>query len=201
MLIQKQIIEALQKARDIATNKCGQTVGSSDANKYLFKMIFIEKFLNDVEFLDSISENDNFYHRYGYMIIRNMLEQLIEFLYVLKNEQLIDEYLGLKINLEALNKQHTPVEGERFFGQGRYTKKRPTVNAMVNNIGDNVVKEGMLSLYNLYSILSEKCHNSYFDSWLKDINATYSDAQTVGLNEEQLTLLHTIILYVLEQYS
>lgn len=29
MLIQKPIIEALQKARDIATNKYGQTVGST----------------------------------------------------------------------------------------------------------------------------------------------------------------------------
>ena len=107
------IIEALTKALDNSVQKHMQELGTEQENFNLFRMHFIKKFSDDVMFLNDLSGKKDFYHRYGYLILRNMLEQLIEFLYVQKNKHLVDEYLGLKIDLDALKEKHTPVEGER----------------------------------------------------------------------------------------
>ena len=111
------IIEALTKALNMSIQQHMASLGSDTENINLFKMNFIKKFTDDVMFLNDLSGNKDFYHRYGYLIMRNMLEQLIEFLYVKKNPGLVDEYLGLKINLNALQDKHSPVEGERTFGK------------------------------------------------------------------------------------
>ena len=122
------------------------------------------------------------------------------FLYVQKNRQLVDEYLGMKIDLDSLNKNHTPVEGERWFGQDRYTDKRASVVKMAKDIGEYKNKNGTMTLYDVYCILSEKCHNCYFDSLLKDFNAVGRDEPNIGLNDEQIVLLNVMMACVLIEY-
>ena len=118
------IIEALTETLNKSIKQYMASLGSDSENTNLFKMNFIKKFSDDVIFLNDLSGNADFYHRYGYLIMRNMLEQLIEFLYVKKNPHLVDEYLGLKIDLNALQTKHSPVEGEHAFGKKRYLKNR-----------------------------------------------------------------------------
>ena len=129
-----------------------------------------------------------------------MLEQLIEFLYVQKNWELVDEYLGLKIDLDALRENHTPVEGERHFGKKRYTNNRPSVADMAKDVDEYKATVGTMTLYDAYCVLSERCHNSYFDSLLKDFNSVGMGVPNIGLNDEQLTLLNIIIACVLAEY-
>lgn len=76
------IIEALAKALDGTVQEYMQTIGTDQENFNLFRMNFIKKFSDDVMFLNELSGESDFYHRYGYLILRNMLEQFIEFLYV-----------------------------------------------------------------------------------------------------------------------
>ena len=116
------IIEALTKALNRSIQQHMASLGSDTENINLFKMNFIKKFTDDVMFLNDLSGNKNFYHRYGYLIMRNMLEQLIEFLYVKKKPCLVDEYLGLKIDLNVLQDKHSPVEDERTFGKNDILK-------------------------------------------------------------------------------
>lgn len=94
--IDVSIIETLSKALNIAIQQHKDSLGSDNENLCLFRMNFLKKYSDDVMFLNDLSGNMDFYHRYGYLIMRNMLEQLIEFLYVKKNPHLVDEYLGLK---------------------------------------------------------------------------------------------------------
>lgn len=155
-------------------------------NQYLFMVMCINK-VTDLPI-------------YSYLIMRNMLEQLIEFLYVKKNPYLVDEYLGLKIDLNALQQKHTPVEGERRFGKERYVDNRLSIAKMTENIGERNTTNGALSLYDVYCILSEKCHNSYFDPLLKDFNAASFNVPIVGLNDEQITLLYAMVAIVLAEY-
>lgn len=198
--IDVSIIEALTKALERSEQQLVQTLRTEQENFSLFKMNFIKKFLDDVMFLNDLSGRNDFYHRYGYLILRNMLEQLIEFLYVRKNEHLVDEYLGLKINLDAFNEKLTPVEGERRFGQKRYTNNRQSVADMARDIKEYKETVGIMTLYDVYSILSEQCHNSYFDSLLRDFNAVGTGRPNIGLAEEQLVLLNVMVAYVLIEY-
>ncbi len=194
------IIEALTETLNKSIQQYMTSLGSDTENINLFKMNFIKKFSDDVIFLNDLSGNSNFYHRYGYLILRNMLEQLIEFLYVKKNPHLVDEYLGLKIDLNALQAKHSPVEGEHAFGKKRYLENRPRISEMAKDIGESKAADGTLSLYDVYSILSEKCHNSYFDSLLKDFNSAGHGISTIGLTDEHMTLLYAMTAVVLAEY-
>lgn len=200
--IDPAIIEALAKAMMISVENHKNAMGTDNENLCLLKMHFIKDFSGDVIFLNEMCVREDFYHRYGYLLIRNMLEQLIEFLYVLKNTHLVDEYLGLKIDLDSLKEKHTPVEGERRFGKLRYLNKRPSIYDMAEDIGERVAQDGSFSLYDAYCVLSEKCHNSYFDSLLAEFNkAGLNNKPTTGLNDEQMLLLNAIIACVLIEYK
>ena len=130
-----------------------------------------------------------------------MLEQLIEFLYLQKNPHLIDEYLGLKIDLDALERKTSIVQKEELFGEKRYLNDRPSVSEMAKEIDEKKPVDGKLTLYKLYQILSEHCHNSYFSSFLDDINKSSLGVSTHGLSDSQVNDLHIMILYVLEEYG
>lgn len=194
------IIEALTETLNKSIKQYMASLGSDSENTNLFKMNFIKKFSDDFIFLNDLSGNADFYHRYGYLIMRNMLEQLIEFLYVKKNPHLVDEYLGLKIDLNALQTKHSPVEGEHAFGKKRYLKNRPHITKMAEDIGESKAADGALSLYDVYCILSEKCHNSYFDSLLKDFNSAGPGVPIIGLSDEHMTLLYSMTAVVLAEY-
>ena len=194
------VIEALTETLNKSIQQYRTSMGSEAENINLFKMNFIKKFSDDVVFLNDLSGDAEFYHRYGYLIMRNMLEQLIEFLYVKKNPCLIDEYLGLKIDLSALQTKHSPVEGERAFGKKRYIESRPQISEMAKDIGELKAADGALSLYDVYCILSEKCHNSYFDSLLKDFNSAGFGMPIIGLTDEHMTLLYAMTAVVFAEY-
>ena len=199
--IDPAIIEALAKAMMISVEKHKNAMGTDKENLCLLKMHFIKDFSDDVIFINKLCEREDFYHRYGYLLIRNMVEQLIEFLYVLTNTHLVDEYLGLKIDLDSLKEKHTPVEGERKFGKLRYLNKRPSIYDMAEDIGERMAQGGAFSLYDAYCVLSEKCHNSYFDSLLAEFNKVGLNKPTTGLNDEQILLLNAIIACVLIEYK
>lgn len=192
------IIEVLAKVLDETVQEYRQAMGTNEENINLFKMNFIKKFADDVMFLNDLSGKNYFYHRYVYLILRNMVEQLIEFLYIKKNNHLVDEYLGLKIDLDEFSKKMTPVNGERCFGQNRYTNNRPYISEMARDIKEYKATVGTMTLYDVYCVLSERCHNSYFDSLLKDFNPV--ELSSIGLNEEQLLLLNIMIACVLVEY-
>ena len=164
-------------------------------------MNFIKQFAEDIYFLNDHSEHERFSRRYGNLIIRDMLEQLIEFLYLQKKPALSDEYLGLKIDIEALDRKTSIEKKEEMFGDKRYLSDRPSVSEMAKEIGEKSAGEGKLTLYKLYQILSEHCHNSYFSSFLDDINKSSLGVSAHGMSDSHVNDLHIMILYVLEEYG
>lgn len=193
------IIETLTSLINQSIEKFKSSLGTDDEKNNFIRMIFITKFSNDVLFLNDLNEENIFYHRYGYLILRNMLEQLIEFLYLQKNTNRIDEYLGYKIDLKSL-KGKSIVEKVQLFGKKRYIDNRPRIIDMAKDTEEYESTTGGLTLYNVYSILSEKCHNSYFDSLMDDFNTAKLDISKTGLNDEQMTLLNVMISCVMIEY-
>ena len=199
--IDASIIEALAKMINSAVCQHNMSIGTDRENICLLRMNFIKKFSDDVLFLDDLSGNKDFYHRYAYLIMRNMLEQLIEFLYVQKNRCLIDEYLGLKIDLEALREKRTPVEGERRLGKARYENRRPSIVDMAKGIDEYEASGMRATLYDVYSILSERAHNSYFGSLLDDFVSAKFNVPNIGLDRGQISVLNVMLAYVFDEYA
>lgn len=155
-------------------------------------------------FLNGHSEDDTFSQRYGNLIIRDMLEQLIEFLYILKNPHLAKQYLGLTINFEEINKKQSVVKKEELFGGKRYNRGmdyRPSVADMAAAIGEKISGNGNLTLYKLYKILSERCHNAYFSSLLDDVNKVHHSIPTGGLSDGQTKDVLIMISIVLSEFK
>ena len=113
--IDAAILEALAQAITNSVKKLDASAGTDKEHICWVKMIFIKHFTEDVFFLSDHSEDETFSRRNGNLIIRNMLEQLIEFLYLLKNPHHAGEYLGLTINFEALNRKQSLVKKEDSF--------------------------------------------------------------------------------------
>lgn len=195
------ILEAMTTAINASVQKYNDARGTDQENVCLVRMNFIKHFTEDVYFLHDHSEHEGFSRRHGNLIIRDMLEQLIEFLYLQKNPNLTNEYLGLKIDLEALERKTSIVKKEEMFGDKRFLNDRPSVSEMAKGIEEKNTADGRLTLYKLYKILSERCHNSYFSSFLDDINKSGLGVSTYGLSDSQVNDLHIMILYVLEEYG
>ena len=71
---------------------------------------------------------------------------------------------------------------------------------MVKDIDEYKATVGIMTLYDTYCVLSERCHNSYFDSLLKDFNSVGTGVSNIGLNKEQMTLLNIMNACVLMEY-
>ena len=167
----------------------------------LFRMNYIKKFTDDIFFLNDLSGNSNFHVRYANLILRNMVEQLIEFLYISKHTELVDEYLGSKISTDNSNKKKFIVTALRRFGDYRFSNRREEVSKMAADIKEKYTKKkNPLTLYNMYSILSDRCHNSYFSSLLDDFAKAFSDSHYIAVTQEQGTYLNTLIIIVLMNF-
>ncbi len=119
------------------------------------------------EFLDLLSTDSK--PRYQHFIIRNITEHVIEYMYLMNNKELIAEYFGSKVELDAdVDMKHISEEYKNL-GQNRYTSKRMSVNAMAVAIGEKHSEDGVPGLYDIFSIISENCHNSYFHAVIDEM--------------------------------
>ena len=62
------------------------------------KFSFSKHLLEDINFLTTLSGEEIFKPRHAYMILRDMVEQVIEFIYLMKHPDLIAEFMGDKID-------------------------------------------------------------------------------------------------------
>ena len=101
--------------------------------------------------------------RYQNFVIRNMVEHTIEYLYLCKNTALIPEYFGAKITIDMSNVTHENAAKEyRKIGQDRYENNRAKMKQMADDIGEGETTKNIPCLYDIFRIVSENCHNSYF---------------------------------------
>lgn len=207
-------LEALVQAMNSAVQELDFSAEKEERNVHWIKANFIKHFTADVFFLNDHSEDRTFSHRNGNLIIRNMLEQLIEFLYLLKNPHRIEEYLGFTVDLGNFDNNQSLIEKAKFLGEQRYNKEpiknrrhgkeqniRPSVYEMAENIGEVRSPEGTLNLYGLYQLLSDECHNSYFSALLADIHRVHHSTQTCGLRKTQLITVMIMIAIVLKEFN
>lgn len=162
------------------------------------KIAFSETLLEDLDFLMTISGEEMFKVRHANVIVRDLLEQTIEFIYLTKHPELISDYMGENLDL---NEDETDlVEARMQFGKKRYTDGRKSISKMAEDINEKTHKEDRLSLYEIYRILSEDAHNSYYQSILDDIEQLETKASDSALTQEQMTYLMLIIDAFMKAY-
>lgn len=163
------------------------------------KISFSESLLEDVEFLNKLSGNSLFKIRHAHIIMRDMLEQVIEFIYLMKHPDKISEYFGSNIDTEKLLK-HKPIKGIHKLGNERYTNNRKSVSEMARDINEKNTTSNRPALYDMYQLLSEECHNSYFFAHFDDIEELEYGEDILALSEEQAQNIVIILERFMETY-
>ncbi len=154
------------------------------------KFIFSSMLLEDLEFLSTLEKK-----RYIDITLRNTLEQAIEFIYLIKYPEKINDYLGL--NTEEISTNRCPEKEFHKLASKRYKKNRLSVSKMVNAI-NKISSVDCTILYGMYIILSEKSHNSYYFEILNDIgNFEFSIQDNSLLENNILDIIIQKFLYFL----
>ena len=163
------------------------------------KISFSESLLEDIEFLNSLSGKPIFKIRHAYMVLRDMLEQVIEFIFLMKHPDMISDYLGLNI-YDNSEKSFDPIKEIHKIGSERFKDGRKLVSAMAKDIGEKESSSNRMTLYDMYQLLSEACHNSYFFAGLDVIETVETGKEFVALSEAQVQHLMIIIGSFMETY-
>lgn len=170
----------------------------------LFRMNFIKRFTDDIFFLNDHGGQNDFHTRYANLILRNMVEQVIEFLYISNNPKLVDEYLGGEIlkKIAAIDANSTTAEVMKLYGENRFATKRGRIAQMAEDINErHAIQENCLTLYDVFAILSDRTHNSYFSSLLDDFAKEFSKDLYIGLTAEQARYIDFLIIVVLMTFN
>ena len=163
------------------------------------KFSFSKHLLEDINFLTTLSGEEIFKPRYAYMVLRDMVEQVIEFIYLMKHPDLIAEFMGGKIDNSKIT-ANTPVKSTHRLGNERYSGGRKSVSEMARDIGEKSLSEKQPALYDVYQLLSEKCHNSYFFSNMDNLGEKENGGEKLALTEEQAQYLMIIIGRFMDVY-
>lgn len=222
---------------DETTEKClnelykilqDSSIQISESKKEVVYKGFLSNFLQDLEFLNQIPitlENQ----RYIFLILRNILEQIIIFKYLNKKYKentpetanIYKDYLGEYINFDDLqtsNEESSDTDSNtetvkdiinslKKIGGSR-TSLYKNIFAKLSKEFEPIDEPDDASLYNLYCYLSDYCHNSYYHSILdvlgKDLDTEDGvDDETLKLIKlkEEITIYKNLFIYnVYEEY-
>ncbi|MBE5992615.1 MAG: hypothetical protein E7247_09510 [Paenibacillaceae bacterium] len=168
-----------------------------------FISIFIwSELKRGISFLNRMSGDRDFLPRYANFIIRDMMEQVIEYKYLMKHEELIESYLGA--SEKEVPEQTDIVKKFKIFGSRRFPGKgRKSVHDMAAEVGEERKKNESeeLTLYGIYSILSELCHNSFYESLVRKTEEIDTKEECLAMEEFHVIFVEFIISSFLETYK
>lgn len=158
-------------------------------------LLFAECIIEDIDTIEKL-KLQKFAHRYTDGIIRGICEQVIEFIYLNKNRNLLTQYYGINKTESELNdianKTDLFMAIRHLIGDKRYSNGRNILN-MAENIGEKEGKNGDFSLYEAYEYISTRYHNSYLEH-LGDI------VDDVEGDEEDDELDYLILIVILHKF-
>lgn len=159
-------------------------------SKEMLSFVVSECLMEDIETIYKL-ENNGFSNRYIDFTIRNMSEQVIEYLYIMKNPRLIKEYFGERLNDDWDGKNL--FDGMKITGAARF-KKRESVSAMAKAVDEKVSDDDKIALYEIFSLKAELEHHSYFHHML-DVMCNLGDRI-----ESKDDLDYIFLIYILSAF-
>lgn len=143
-------------------------------SKEMMSFVVSECLMEDVETIYTL-KNQGFSDRYADFVIRNMCEQVIEYIYIMRHPELIPEYFGENIKDEWNGRNL--FKGLKRTGGARF-KERKSVSEMAVDIGEKTSDDEKISLYEIYSLKAEFEHHSYFNHMLNTIFSVNDESES-----------------------
>lgn len=169
----------------------------SFASKEVLASLVSQFIIEDIKLLLHLKRK-GFPQRHSDGIIRNICEQVIEFIYVIKKGQdLINEYFGDNLNESEINSVKDPIKGLLKFGKARFKDSRKAVHEMAIEINEIKDTKHKLSLYRIFSLKSDAVHNAYFRSIMEEVVRLEEELEED--NENDIDYMH--LIYIIEAFK
>lgn len=174
--------EFIDSIIEIITEKNKQIFEDYNNEKFTLNSIEMLSFLyssnlqRDLEVMKALFEAE-YETRYLIMLLRNMCEHVIEYLYLSNDVQRINHYMNpMKLDDDAymerlqerIEESSNFIETQKTILSLRYEgEKKPSVHFMAKDIGEAEDTEDKLSLYSIFGLLSNYTHNSYYEDFME----------------------------------
>lgn len=165
-------------------------------SKEMISFVVSECLMEDVETIFKL-KNEGFSDRYTDCIIRNMCEQVIEYIYIMNHSELIPEYFGENIK-DEWNGTNL-FKGLKRTGGARF-KERKSVSEMSVDIGEKISDDEKISLYDIYSLKAEFEHNSYFHHMLNTL-CYVNDENESAEEMDYMYLIYILVAFIKTYYT
>lgn len=174
-----------------------KNTGKEFATQEILSLWVSECLIEDIGTIQLLKEN-GFSNRYTDAIIRNMCEQVIEYLYIMKHQELIPIYFGKNIK-QKYDEQGELLKELKQTGQARFGKRK-SVKEMAEDIGELESDDDKISLYDIFSIKAELEHNSYFHHIFDIIGEIEDDEEDEDKSKEADNLDYLILIFILTAF-
>ena len=195
-----EIKEILENFQNIVENKNLELLSKeySIISKEKLSILVSECLVEDITTIISL-KNGQFNSRYIDMIIRNMSEQVIEYCYIMKNPDILNEYFGENINTE-IEEDANLLSKLKETGSARFNDgKRKNVYAMAKEIDEVKSTEDRIALYEIFGLKAEMEHNSYFQQIINIVGEI--ENEELQNNSIDSILIDNIIYVFLKYYN
>lgn len=169
-----------------------KNTGKEFATQETLSLWVSECLIEDINTIQHLKDS-GFSNRYIDAIIRNMCEQVIEYLYIMKHQELTPLYFGKNLK-EEFDEQEDLFKIIKQTGQARFEKRKP-VKEMAEDIGECKSDDDKISLYDIFSVKAELEHNSYFHQ-IFDIVGEIEDEE----DEETNSLDYMFMIFILSAF-
>ena len=132
-------------------------------------------------------------YRHALIILRSLVEQIIEFKYLIHNPSYREEFIG---DIEYKHFEEFSVNDFRQLGSKRFNKMKISIAKMAGDIGEKKDSDEELSLYSIYTILSEQVHNLVFHGMLNTTEMLEEGEQTEKFVEDN----EIFIVFILDSF-
>lgn len=166
-------------------------------SKEIMSFVVSDCLIEDIETIYAL-RNEGFSDRYTDFIIRNMCEQVIEYIYIMKHPELIPEYFGESLK-EDWNGEDL-FTGLKCTGKARF-KERKSVSKMAIDIDEKESDDEKISLYEIYSLKAEFEHHSYFNHMLNTIFNVNDENESESAEEVDYIYLIYILTAFIKTYA
>lgn len=166
-------------------------------SKEMISFVISECLMEDIDTIYKM-KMQGFSNRYTDFIIRNMCEQVIQYIYIMKYPELIPQYFGENIK-DAWNGTNL-FKGLKRTGGARF-KERKSVSEMSANIGEKISDDKKISLYDIYSLEAEFEHHSYFHHIMNTIPTDDVDDENENTEAVDYIYLTYILTAFIETYD
>ena len=191
-----KIIYSIQKNNSLYLDTLSNLTNVLSSEEF-FKIQYGSIVSEDVELFLKIYKSKYISYRHALIILRSLVEQIIEFKYLIHNQSYREKFIG---DIEYKPSEEFSVSGFRQLGSRRFKNGKISIAKMAGNISEKKDSEEKLSLYSIYIILSEKVHNLVFHNILNTIGMLEEGEQTEKFVEENEIFIVFILNSFMETY-